>query len=364
MRRLGEVALFVALPVMIVLPFLVLAYQDGILGVDFERTLLPAARTVAGGDSPYPGYGYPPLVAFLLVPLTFVPGPNIVFAALLVAAVPASLWFLGVRDWRCYGIVFLWMPVYAAVQTENVTILLLLGTAICWHTRDRWRLAATAGGLAIAAKILCWPLLVWLAATRRIAAAAGAAAVALGVTLGLWATLGFSGLVDYPSSLNGLGDYVAPDTYTLRVVLTDLGLGSSAARLGWACVALGVLAASFALGRRGDDRRSFALAAFAMIAASPIVWLHSFALLLAPVAILRPRLSPVWVLPIAFALVPGSGNARPWETATALGVAALTMGIALAPVRRRPGRAVGLVPGASPGTSQAPRASTTIESSS
>ena len=192
------------------------------MSIDFEQTLLPAARTVAEGGSPYPGYGYPPLVAFILVPFTLVPGPNIVFAALLVAAVPASLWFLGIRDWRCYGLVFLWMPVYAAVQTENVTILLLLGTAICWRFRERWRPAAAAGGLAIAAKILCWPLLVWLAATRRVAAAVGAAVVALGVTFVLWAALGFSGLVDYPSKLNGLGQYVAPDTYTLRVVLTDM----------------------------------------------------------------------------------------------------------------------------------------------
>jgi uncharacterized membrane protein len=46
------------------------------------------------------------------------------------------------------------------VQTGNVTILLLLGTAICWHARDRWRVASVAGGLAVAAKILCWPLLV------------------------------------------------------------------------------------------------------------------------------------------------------------------------------------------------------------
>ena len=326
----------VVVPALIVLSVLGIAYHEGILGIDFEQTLLPAARAVAAGDSPYPGYGYPPLVAFVLVPLTVVPGPNIVFAVLLAAAVPASLWFLGVRDWRCYGAVFLWSPVWAAIQTENVTILLLLGTAVCWHMRERPLPAAVAGGLAIAAKILCWPLLVWLAAMGRVRAAVGAAAVAVGVTVGLWATLGFSGLVDYPSNLNGLGHQVSAESYTVKVVLIDAGLGAGVARLGWILVALAVVAASFWLGRRGDDRRSFALAAFAMIAASPIVWLHSFAFLLAPVAVLRPRLSAVWFVPLGFALVPGTGNGRPWQTALALGLAAATMVAALAPSSARP----------------------------
>ena len=217
-----------------------------------------------------------------------------------------------------------------------VTILLLLGTAICWHSRDRWRRAAVAGGLAFAAKIICWPLVVWLAATRRTAAAVGVAVVAGGVTFVLWGTLGFSGLVDYPSSLGTLNRAVSSESYTVKVMLLDLGAEVGLARLGGILAALGVVAGTIVLGRRGDDRRSFALAVTAMIVASPIVWLHSFALLLAPVAVMRPRLSVAWLLPVLLVIGTGTGNGTPWQTAGVLGLAALTLGVALAPSGSQP----------------------------
>jgi hypothetical protein len=333
LRRRGEIALLAVLPVAALLVFLGYAFTQGVLGIDLEQTLLPAARAITRGDSPYPGYGYPPLVAFGLVPLTLLPGPSIVFAVFLLACVPASLWLLGVRDWRCYGAAFLWAPVLAAVQTGNVTLLLLLGSSICWYLRDRWKPAAAACGLAIAAKILCWPLLIWLVATRRAAAAAGATAIAIGVTLSLWGMLGFSGLVGYPSSLEKLGHSVAPESYTVHVLLLDLGVGFGLARFASVCLAVAALVGAALLGHRGDDRRSFALAVTAMIVASPIVWLHSFALLLAPIAVLRPRFSALWLLPVLYAIGTGTGNGSPWQTAGVLGLSALTLGVAFAPSR-------------------------------
>jgi hypothetical protein len=331
--RLVWLAAFVAAPVLLQAVLLGTAWRDGNLGIDLQQTLLPAADEVASGRSPYPAYGYPPLVAFGLVPLTVLPAPHVIFTLLLLGGVPVSLWLLGVRDWRCYGVAFLWAPVFSAVQTGNVTIPLLLGVSACWHWRDRARAAATAGGLAIAAKILCWPLVVWLCATRRIRTGAGAVAVAVGVTLGLWAILGFSGLLDYPSSLRGLGEQVTPDGYTLKALLTDLGAGSTVAGLAGALLAGATLVGVVLYGRRGDERRSLALAAVAMIVASPIVWLHSFALLLVPVALLRPRLSLVWALPVTLVLASGTGNGTVWQTALVLGVAALVVGIVMWPVR-------------------------------
>ena len=47
----------------------------------------------------------------------------------MLAGIPASLWILGVRDWRCYGAAFLWGAAFHAVQTGNVTVPLLLLTA-------------------------------------------------------------------------------------------------------------------------------------------------------------------------------------------------------------------------------------------
>ena len=61
--------------------------------------------------------------------------------------------------------------------------------------------------------------------------------------------------------------------------------------------------------RRDDgDRRAFALAVIATIAITPIVWLHYFTLLVAPLAIARPRFAWAWLLMWAFWLIPAQGN--------------------------------------------------------
>jgi hypothetical protein len=90
-----------------------------------------------------------------------------------------------------------------------------------------------------------------------------------------------------------------------------------------------VLAACVLAGRRGDDRLSFAFAVLACVIASPIVWLHSFVLLLAPVALYRPRFGVVWVLPALLWFGSGSGNGARWQTALVLAVAGLTFGLAV-----------------------------------
>jgi hypothetical protein len=70
-----------------------------------------------------------------------------------------------------------------------------------------------------------------------------------------------------------------------------------------------------------------------MIVGSPITWMHSFVLLLIPVAVMRPRLSLPWVLPCFLVFAPGTGNGSPRQTAGLLGVAALTVVLALLPSR-------------------------------
>src|SRR5262249_46092007 len=147
-------------------------------------------------------------------------------AVLLAFGVGATLWLLDVRDWRCYGAVFLWAPVYHGLQTENVTIPLVLAAAVCWRFRDRLRGVAPAGGPALAAKIICWPLLVWLVATRRMRGAVAAVVVCVAVTVGLWAIIGFDGLLGYPSNANHVQQTVSPGSYTIKAVAIDLGLPS------------------------------------------------------------------------------------------------------------------------------------------
>jgi len=113
-----------------------------------------------------------------------------------------------------------------------------------------------------------------------------------------------------------------------------MGAGVTVGKAAGTVLALAVVAGVVALARRGDDRRSFGLAAVAMIVASPIVWLHSFALLLAPVAVLRPRLGAAWLVPIAMVVTSGTGNGHPWQTAVALGACLLTVALALVPADR------------------------------
>lgn len=312
--------LLIVLPLAAYLILLIRANDTGSFAIDFESTLLPAAEKLSHGVSPYPAYGYPPLVAFGLVPFAFLPHASVFFVGLLFLSVPASLWLLGVRDWRCYGAALLWAPTFHAVQTANVSVLLLLGFALCWRFRETPAGVTIAGGLTIAAKIICWPIVLWLAATRRYRGALGAFVVSIVITFGLWGTLGFSGLVQYPSNLDRLSAQVAPDSYTIKALTSDLGLRAAVGTTLGLLLVIALCVLCLASGRREDDRLSFALAVLVTIVASPIVWMHSFVLLLAVVALFRPRFSVVWVLPAVLWLGSGNGNGEAWQTALVLGV--------------------------------------------
>ena len=72
--------------------------------------------------------------------------------ALLAAGVVATLAVLDVRDWRCYGLAFLWPPVLSAIQTGNVTIPLALSAALVWRFRDRSTVSGVCLGVSMAAK--------------------------------------------------------------------------------------------------------------------------------------------------------------------------------------------------------------------
>jgi hypothetical protein len=72
-----------------------------------------------------------------------------------------------------------------------------------------------------------------------------------------------------------------------------------------------------------------------VIVASPIVWLHSFALLLGPLAVIRPRLGALWLLPaMLWFVAPGTGNGETWQTTVTLGVAAVVVLAVLLPSGR------------------------------
>jgi hypothetical protein len=313
------------------------AIADDRVTPDSSLIYYPAAEALLDGERIYPvrpgvlisDYIYPPVTAVAVAPLTVlsVDAAELVFAVLLVLAFAATLAVAGVRDWRCYGLAFLWPPVLDAIQTGNVTIFLGLGTALVWRLRDRPRAAGAALGIGLAVKPVMWPLAVWLAATRRSAGVLWTVVAAVTVLAATWAVLGFEGLGGYPDLVRRSAEVYERQSYTVYALAIDLGLGSTVGRVLWLALAGGTLALTVVAARRGSERRAFVVAIAATIACSPIVWLHYFALLLVAAAVAQPRLAPVWFLglPMHAFVTTGFYNGSTFQTAAMLTSAAVTV---------------------------------------
>jgi hypothetical protein len=368
-RDLTTIVLLGILPCLAFLYYLRAMVADGSIGDDFE-IFWRAGSAILHGDSPYPPpdrevlasedeFVYPAPAGLAAALFAWLPTSvaEAAFLVLLTAAVGAALWSLGVRDWRCYGAAFLSRPTIDAILTGTVSPLLLLGVALLWRYRNR---AYLAGGIAagiVVLKLFLWPLLVWLLVSRRVRSALVAVLLATVVSLASWAVIGFAGLTDYPSLLRALADDLEGKGYSLVALGLASGLDVSGARLLMYAAGAALLAAVVRWSVPGEvgDRRSLAAAVGAALALSPIVWSHYWVLLLAPLALARPRWSPLWLLPIAFSILPGqSTGATPWEAndggptqsdptvgrlwiiATGIAIAAVTVALSLRASPRDP----------------------------
>ena len=216
---------------------------------------------------------------------------------------------LGVRDWRCYGIVLLWPPVISAIQTGNVTLWLGL--------RARLRGDCGTGGSErslLRGDVRGQVLLV--AAARlarrdaRIATAALALAVGVVLLVASWAAIGFDGLRGYPDLLQRLEDVVGDDAYTVFNLASDLGAPDAVARALWLALGLALLAAVVVLGRRvTNDRVRPRARGGARPDADRLAALLRAAR--SRVALARPRLGVVWFVPLAMFVAPGAATRRP-----------------------------------------------------
>jgi alpha-1,2-mannosyltransferase len=321
--------------------------QNHAVAFDFSHAYLPAAHAVLAGRSPFPAataaalaprtaFVYPPLTAYLAAPFTAISTgwAESVATALAVAAVISILLVVGVRDWRCYMVVFLWEPTYSAIQTGNVNLLLALGLALVWRYRDRPATAALITGAMFALKPFMWPVLVWLVCTRRFRTAFAGSAAAAFFVLAPWAAIGFAGLGRYPHLLNVLSKVEGQDAYTIRALLGGVAPTRLAEVVG-ILVGVAALAAAVRVGAR-DERRSFALGVAGCLLLSPIVWMDYFVLLLVVVGVLVGRFGPAWLLPLLFWISPQVGNGAAWQTAACLAVGAATVWLAIRP-RPAPG---------------------------
>jgi hypothetical protein len=337
-RKLAPAAFFGVLPLGLLLLAALAAVHGGNLGVDFRRELYPETQLVVHGQNPFPSSAsdlsgganlvFPIGAALLVSPLLLfsVAQAAIVFCVVLVLALAGTLWLLGVRDWRVYGVVGLWAPTLSALQTENLTILLGLLVALAWRFRGHPFAPGLAIGGAIALKFFLWPLLIWFVAVRRWRSAAVAAMTAIAVTL---LVLPFESLRSYAELMNKMTKTFAGGSYSIEGFLLMSHLAAlQTAQL----VALGFGVIVIAIAYR---RRSLPLFVVASLILSPIVWLHYLLLLVIPLALARPRLSPLWGLPLIFWLCPGNGAyVHAWHVALAMAVIASIA--VLAEVRSRP----------------------------
>jgi hypothetical protein len=148
-------------------------------------------------------------------------------------------------------------------------------------------------------KIVPWTLGVWLLVTRRWRALALSVLVAVLLTFGAWALIGFHGLAAYPRMLSNATYIQEGRADSLATVLL---VGGASPRVAQGAALLAGLAllglAARLVGHADGDRRAFGLAVVACLVGTPIVWDHYMVLLFVPIALLSPRLSRLWALPV------------------------------------------------------------------
>jgi glycosyl transferase family 87 len=279
--------------------------------VDFHSWYWLAGHRVLHGISPYAvpspnEFNYPAFGALLFVPFALIPHAlaGVLFTVLVLAAVPASLWLLRVRDWRVYGVVMFWLPVIVGYVTANVSLLVLLGLAAIWRYRDRELLAGAVLAVLISVKVFVFPLAIWFLATRRFKAFGQTVLVTAVLNVISWAVLGFHQLPIYVHALKEFTRLNEKLEYSIVGLAMHLGAGQTVGD------ALGLLLAAAVIGVtlrvHGPDRERivFTGCVAAGILASPIVEIHYLVLLIAPIALMHPTFSRLWAVPILFIFVP------------------------------------------------------------
>lgn len=276
---------------------------------------------------PQAPYAYPPVLALLVTPLAVLPErvggafvPGVLFTLLLIAATIGGLLLLDVRDWRCYPVALLYPVTVEAIEYGAVGPLLLVVVALVWRLRDRPVIAGFATGGAVVLKLFLWPLALWLVLTRRLRAAALAAATAVGLVSASWAVIGFQGVSTYPRLLEKLADVEAENSYSAFAIFRASGFSQLTARALVVLVGVGLLVLAAWAARTSShaqlerDRRSLILALAAALVLTPILWLHYLVLLVVPIALASRRLSALWFAPLVLTVFEALDWYRGWPT--------------------------------------------------
>lgn len=315
LRRIVQGAEFAALgllPVLVTISQLHSLVVQHVLAVDYSQGPWVAGERLFAGLSPYVGaqsaqvggiaFVYPAVAALVLAPFSLLArgAAGGVFTVLDIAAILITLWVLSVRDWRVYGACLLWPAVLSGWETANLTLLLALGVAVVWRRRDAPLLVGALIALLISVKLFVWPLALWLIATRRYRASGYAAAAGLAMNLLAWGVLGFDQITRYRELIAALAGAQQNRGYSLMALLLNGGVHRPLALVLTTGLTLLFAGACLLAGRRRGSQAALAICVAMCLIATPISWLHYFALFVVPLAIARPRLSVLWLVPILF----------------------------------------------------------------
>jgi hypothetical protein len=277
----------------------------GTLGFDF-LAYHEAARRVLDGQQLYDlsiqragGFGlfyYPPPFALLVVPFALLATSvaTWLWTAAIVAAFVVGVALMPVRGWVRWATILLaalsW-PFAYAVKLGQVGPILFLLFAIGWRWMDRPRVLGTSIALGALIKIQPGLLLLWAAASRRLAAVAFAVAVGLVAVIAATLPTGGPGTwLDYLTMLRNVTEPITtPHNFTAGAIAYQLGAGPAAAAVIQLTVSLLVVAAVVVSARIAEPAASYLVAVIGSQLLSPVLWDHYAMLLLLPVAWLLDR---------------------------------------------------------------------------
>jgi alpha-1,2-mannosyltransferase len=323
------------------MPIVVLVWEATVVfgdphrvAVDFHDAYYVAGYRLLHGGDPYAwtsseikagiAFVYPAFSALFFAPFALIGAgvAGVAFTLVCIALTPLTLWVLRVRDWRVYGVALLWLPVFSAWETGNETIVLILVAGLVWRYRGNPIVAGVLTAAGISLKPLMWPLALWLLATRRWRASGYGLATGVVINLVSWSIVGFGKVGVYlrDSGLDTRHAWRAG--YGVAAAFGHLGLSHAFGDV-MTVVACAVLAAAIIYVGfvRHRERQALVLTIIMMLAASPLLWVHYFALLLIPMALERPRMNWLWALPVLMWVCPPSWHVHIWQEAVAWSIA-------------------------------------------
>ena len=238
---------------------------------------------------------YPAPMAALFAPLSLLPYPvaAVLFIAASAALLGLALWILGLRDWRCYAAAYLSFPGQLGLKLGTISPLLVFLLAVLWRYRNRSAVVGPALALAVVSKLFLWPVALWFLFTRRIRGFVAAVVLSGISVITASAPIGLGSLLGYPRLVHELSRFEAPQSISTYALLYGLGLSATAALVGAVCLGLALLALAYRWAR-ADEGRAFRATVLASLILSPIVWNHYLCVLFVPLALWRPRFSPLW----------------------------------------------------------------------